>query len=74
MDKHKTQSRLTDPLRRAILDSGIPLLRLAKETGVARGSLIRFSRGEGSIRLDIADRLAAYFELELHPTRKAKGD
>ncbi len=74
MGKHKTQSRLTDPLRQAILDSGIPLLRLANETGVARGSLIRFSRGESSIRLDMADKLAAYFDLELHPTRKTKGD
>lgn len=69
MTKHKHKTPLTEPLRQAIVDSGLPLLRLANETGVARGSLIRFTRGESSIRLDIADRLAAYFELELQPTK-----
>ena len=32
-------------------------------------SLIRFARGDQSLRLDIADRLAAYFGLELQPTK-----
>lgn len=73
MNKSKPTTPLTDPLRQAIADSGLPLLRLAKETGVARGSLIRFSRGESSIRLDIADRLAEYFGLELQPTKVRAG-
>ena len=65
---------LTDPLRQAIIESGLPLLRLANETGIARASLIRFVRGDTSIRLDIADRLAVYFGLELQPTKaRAKG-
>jgi plasmid maintenance system antidote protein VapI len=63
---------LTDPLRQSIVDSGLPLLRLANETGIARASLIRFVRGDTSIRLDIADRLAVYFGLELGPRWKAK--
>lgn len=74
MSKSKPQSPLTDPLRQAIADSGLPLLRLANETGIARASLIRFTRGDTSIRLDIADKLAVYFGLELQPTgRQAKG-
>jgi plasmid maintenance system antidote protein VapI len=72
MSKRKTTSPLTDPLRQAIVDSGLPLLRLANETHIARASLIRFVRGDTSIRLDIADRLAVYFRLELTPT-KGKG-
>jgi plasmid maintenance system antidote protein VapI len=75
MHKSKSTSPLTDPLRQAIVDSGLPLLRLSKGTGVARASLIRFVRGETSLRLDIADRLAEYFGLELRSvqTRKRKG-
>lgn len=56
---------MTDPLRKAIVDSGLPLLRLSKETGVIRASLIRFVRGDTSLRLDVADKLATFFGLEL---------
>jgi len=62
---------MTDPLRQAIVDSKLPLLTLANETGIARASLIRFVRGQTSLRLDIADKLAVYFNLEL-VKRKAK--
>ena len=65
MSKSKTKPTMTDVLRQAIVESGIPLLRLANETGIARASLIRFTRGETSIRLDIADKLAGFFDLEL---------
>ena len=65
MSKSKPQSLLTDSLRQAILDSGLPLFRLANETGIARTSLIRFVRDESSIRLDIADRLAQHFGFSL---------
>jgi plasmid maintenance system antidote protein VapI len=61
---------MTDTLRRAILDSGLPLLRIAQDTGVQRASISRFIRGERSLRLDLADKLAAYFELRLRPERK----
>ena len=74
MNRSKPKAPLTDPLRQAIVDSGLPLLRLANETHIARASLIRFVRGDTSIRLDIADRLAVYFGLELvaknYSTRK----
>jgi plasmid maintenance system antidote protein VapI len=71
MSKSKPKAPMTDPLRQAIVDSGLPLLTLANETGIARASLIRFVRGQTSLRLDIADRLAAYYGLEL-TRRKAK--
>jgi hypothetical protein len=56
---------LTNPLRRAIRENGLSFYMLAKRTGVARMSLIRFARGERSLRLDRAGSLAAYFGLEL---------
>ena len=33
---------------------------------------MRFVRGSQSLRLDMADRLAAYFGLELRPKRKGR--
>jgi plasmid maintenance system antidote protein VapI len=61
---------ITDVLRRAILDSGLPLLRIAEATGVERASLSRFVAGKRSLRLDMADKLAAYFGLTLTPAGK----
>lgn len=56
---------MTEVLRQAIVDSGIPLLRLSNETGINRASLIRFVRGDTSLRLDVADKLADHFCLHL---------
>ena len=63
----KTQrpSPLTDTLKDAIIKSGIPYKTLGRETGVQRSSIQRFIDGRQSIRLDVADRLAAYFGLRL---------
>ena len=74
MSKRKTKltdATMTEVLRRAIDESGLPTLTIANEAGIARASLIRFIRGEQSLRLDIADKLADYFDLELTP-RKGK--
>jgi plasmid maintenance system antidote protein VapI len=56
---------LTDVLRRAIVESKVAYKTLERATGVQRGSIMRFVRGSQSLRLDKADRLAAYFGLEL---------
>ena len=61
----KKRSPITDLLRRTIAESGVPLLVLQRETGVKRGSIMRFVRGDQSLRLDKADALSAYFGLEL---------
>jgi plasmid maintenance system antidote protein VapI len=47
-------------------------IAIERATGVKRASIMRFLRGETSLRLDMADRLAAYFGLELRPQRKAQ--
>ena len=67
-DKHT----IAETLRTAINESGLPFLTLEQQTGVIRQSLMPFARGEASISLAAADKLADYFGLELRPaTRKA---
>jgi plasmid maintenance system antidote protein VapI len=63
---------VSESLRKAIAESGLSFQALERETGVLRQSLMKFARGEQSLRLDMADRLAAYFGLELI-RRKGKG-
>jgi len=63
---------MSDTLKRAIAESGQSLIGIQRETGVNRISLIRFMRGETSLRLDVADKLATYFGLELRPRAKRK--
>ena len=65
MSKRKKPKTMTEVLRQAVIDSEIPMLRLSNETGIVRASLIRFVRGDQSLRLDMADKLAEYFGLEL---------
>ena len=57
------QKTMTEALKRAIEKSGLPLLTIEQETGVKRATVMRFMRGEADIRLETADRLAAYFDL-----------
>lgn len=68
----KAKSSITDLLRKTVAESGIPLLVLQRETGVKRGSVMRFLRGDQSLRLDKADALAAYFGLRLVKQRRRK--
>lgn len=54
---------LTQLLRRALAEAK-SLNSVAVATGVQKASLIRFMRGQQSLRLDVADKLAAYFDIE----------
>jgi plasmid maintenance system antidote protein VapI len=65
MNASHPQSPISDLLRTTIAESGISYNALQRETGVTRASIMRFVRGDQSIRLDMADRLAAYFRLKL---------
>jgi plasmid maintenance system antidote protein VapI len=56
---------------RAAVESGkTNYLALERETGLTRASIMRFVAGRQSLRLDLADRLAAYFGLELRKRKK----
>ena len=62
---------LTDTLRDAINGSGLAFIELERRSGVIRQSLMKFARGEQSLRLDQADKLAAFFGLQLTPRKEA---
>lgn len=71
------QPTMTEALRAALNDAvngGSSFRKIERETGIVRQSLMPFARGEQSLRLDIADRLATYFELELTPVTTRKGN
>jgi len=67
---------ITDSLKAAIEESGLSFLALQKQTGVTRQSLMSFVKGERTMQLNMADKLAEFFELELQPiatkTKKTK--
>ncbi len=63
---------LTDALKGAIERSGLTRYRIAKDTGIDEAALMRFLRGETSVRLDKADALAEYLGLRLVPDPDAK--
>ena len=56
---------MTDALRNAVRASGESLYAIAKATGLNEDSLSRFMRGKQSLRLDLADKLAAYCDIEI---------
>lgn len=69
--KKPDASPLSGPLPKALAASGLPLLTLEQQTGVKRASIARFMRGEQSLRLDMADALAAFFGLKLGEGKQA---
>ena len=56
---------MTERLRVAVNASPLSFQALERETGLLRQTLMKFARGESSLRLDMADKLAEYFGLEL---------
>jgi plasmid maintenance system antidote protein VapI len=63
------QMTISDDLRDAIRDSGKSVTALAKECGVPQPMLTRFVNGK-DVRLETANKLAAYFGLTLQPEGK----
>jgi plasmid maintenance system antidote protein VapI len=63
---------LRESILRAVESRRTSYKALERDTGVTRASIMRFVRGSQTLRLDMADRLAAYFGLELRPKRKGR--
>jgi ribosome-binding protein aMBF1 (putative translation factor) len=61
-----------DLIRRSIAESGLSFIELERRTGVKRQSLMRFARGEQSLRLDMAEKLFDCLGLQLVTKRKVK--
>jgi plasmid maintenance system antidote protein VapI len=56
---------LTAQLRRAIKTSGVSVYRIAKDSRIPWAVVYRFAAGKRQIKLDTADKLAAYFGMKL---------
>lgn len=61
---------MTDQLKAAITDSGLSIYRIALDSGIPQPVLQRFCSGERDIKLATADKLAAYFKLNLRSSGK----
>ena len=57
-------------LLRAGLAEAESLRAVERATGLKRQSLAKFMRGEQSLRLDLADKLAEYFGIEAKRKRR----
>lgn len=68
----ETKHNISGALRQAAKDSEYTQVELAKLAGLDRTSLGRFMRGERSLRLDLAARLAECLGLELRPIKRNK--
>jgi plasmid maintenance system antidote protein VapI len=63
---------MSQVLLREIEKSGHSLYQISLATGLDKSALGRFVAGRTSIRLDLADKLAAYLGLELHAKETVK--
>jgi transcriptional regulator with XRE-family HTH domain len=52
---------MTEALRDALLSDPRSYNEVAQQTGLARTSLMAFAEGRRSLRLDLADKLAAFY-------------
>jgi plasmid maintenance system antidote protein VapI len=59
----KPGQSMTELLRAALRDAP-SLNQVEQATGLKRQALAKFLRGEQSLRLDLADKLAEYFGIE----------
>jgi hypothetical protein len=64
---------LTEALKASLAKAKESGYELERQTGVNRLTIARFMRGETSLRLDCADKLAAFFGIEITlPKEKSK--
>lgn len=62
---------MTEALRAGLAEA--PSFKaVERATGVSRHSLMRFARGDQSLRLDIADELLNYLNVEVRRTKRGR--
>ena len=65
MRRKKRYKSLTEALLQEINACDASLRQLERDTGLKRQAIAKFARGEQSLRLDLADLLMDYFDLEV---------
>lgn len=73
MGQRRPSEPITHALKQTIAESGMSFKAIERETGVKRQSLMKFMRGEQSLRLDMADKLVAHFGIKIRPPKRRKG-
>ncbi|QDV91818.1 hypothetical protein RAS2_29240 [Phycisphaerae bacterium RAS2] len=68
----KQPMTMTQLLRDSLLESDESLNAIALATGLPKPSIVRFRNRKQSLRLDLADRLAAYLGIECCRTKRPK--
>jgi len=71
MKRQARYSTLSEALKEAIAESPESVRSIAAATDLEHSAVSRFVRGITSLRLDLADRLAQYFGIEM--TRRKEG-
>ena len=66
----KRSKLLTDQLRQAIDDSGLPRYRIAKETGISESALAQFYNGHRGLSMEALNALGELLQLTIHLGRK----
>jgi transcriptional regulator with XRE-family HTH domain len=69
----KPCGKLTEQLRAALVESGLTLGQITRDTGIDKSALSRFVNGERGVSMEALDKLGVYLGLELRPVRKPKG-
>jgi plasmid maintenance system antidote protein VapI len=64
----KKRQTMAETLRKVIAASGKTVAVIARGAGIAQPVLHRFVKGERDLTLRTADKLAAYFDMELRPS------
>jgi plasmid maintenance system antidote protein VapI len=70
MPADKAHKTMTELLREALAEAD-SIRAVARHNGLDHSSLVRFANGEQSLRLDLADKLAAHFGI-VSTRRKAR--
>ncbi|MFH1613802.1 MAG: helix-turn-helix transcriptional regulator [Planctomycetota bacterium] len=65
----KRKSIITE-LRKAIVESGYTQYQLSELSGVSRAQINRFVKGERTLTLEPAEKIAKVLGLELRPKKK----
>jgi len=68
-----TKQNISEQLRKAIIESGISMAELWRQSGVSEAVISRYMHGVRTITLDTAAKLAAVLGLELRPVKTDKG-
>jgi len=67
-----SRKSIIEILRKAIEDSGYSQNQLSKLSGVNRAQINRFVKGERTLTLESAEKIAKVLKLELKPKKKVK--